>query len=215
MHVEAAILARTIPARPAGRPRDRRLDAAVLAATRALLVEVGYRDLSIGAIARRSGVDRPAIYRRWRTKAELVHAAIYPAGDLTLRVRDSGDFARDLRRFARNAVQLFSRPEVMAAIPGLMIDIRHDPSLRDRLSPRLEASARADFALLVERAIGRGEAQPHIHPGTLFDALAGTVFLRIVTAGPSALDGLADELTALLLHGTRAARRPGAKGGRR
>ena len=116
--------------RPAGRPRDRRLDAAVLAATRALLVEVGYRDLSIGAIARRSGVDRPAIYRRWRTKAELVHAAIYPAGDLTLRVRDSGDFARDLRRFARNAVQLFSRPEVMAAIPGLMIDIRHDPSLR-------------------------------------------------------------------------------------
>jgi len=215
MHVETAILARAIPARPAGRPRDRRLDAAVLAATRSLLVEVGYRDLSIEAIARRAGVHRPTIYRRWRTKAELVHAAIYPAGDLTLRVRDSGDFARDLRRFARNAVRLFSRPEVMAAIPGLMIDIRHDPGLRDRLSPRLEASARADFARLVERAIARGEAQPQIHPDTLFDALAGTVFLRIVTAGASALDVLADDLTALLLRGTRAARRPGTKGGRR
>src|SRR5919201_1691169 len=98
----AAKAARQLTYRPAAgraaaRPRDRRLDAAVLGATRRLLVEVGYRDLSIEAVARRAGVHRPTIYRRWRSKAELVHAAIYPAGDVTLRVPDTGDFARDIR----------------------------------------------------------------------------------------------------------------------
>src|SRR5262245_44719017 len=89
--------------RPVGRPRDRRVDAAVLDATRRLLADVGYRALSIEAVARRARVHRPAIYRRWSSKAELVHAAVYPDGDVTLRITDTGDFARDVRRCVRNA----------------------------------------------------------------------------------------------------------------
>ena len=190
--------------RPAGRPRDRRLDAAVLDATRRLLAEVGYRDLSIEAVARRAGVHRPAIYRRWRTKAELVHAAIYPEGDVTLRITDSGDFARDVRTCVRNAIGLFSRPEVMAAVPGLMADIRDNLALQRRLLPRIEASARADFTRLVAGAVARGEARPGVDAGTLFDAFAGTVLFRVVAAGPHGLRGLDQTLTALILDGAAA-----------
>jgi AcrR family transcriptional regulator len=193
--------------RPAGRPRDRRLDAAVLGATRRLLVEVGYRSLSLEAVARRAGVHRPAIYRRWRTKAELVHAAVYPEGDVTLRVTDSGDLARDLRTCVRNAIGLFSRPEVMAAVPGLVADLRHDLALQRRLLPAIEASARADFAHLVAGAVARGEARPDVDAGALFDALAGTVLFRVVTAGPQGLRGLERTLTALLLDGAGATKR--------
>jgi AcrR family transcriptional regulator len=196
--------------RPAGRPRDRRLDAAVLAATRRLLAEVGYRDLSIEAVARRSGVHRPAIYRRWPTKAELVHAAIYPDGDVTLRITDSGDFARDVRTCVRNAIGLFSRPEVMAAVPGLMADIRDNLALQRRLLPRIEASARSDFARLVAGAIARGEARPDLDAGAVFDAFAGTVLFRVIAAGPDGLRGLEETLTALLLNGAAVSR-----GGRR
>lgn len=203
--------------RPAGRPRDRRLDAAVLAATRRLLVEVGYRDLSFEAVARRAAVHRPAIYRRWPTKAELVHAAIYtedvteevPEGDVTLRITDSGDFARDIRTCVRNAIGLFSRPEVMAAVPGLIADIRDNLALQRRLLPRIEASARADFARLVARAVARGEARSSVDAGTLFDAFAGTVLFRVVAAGPDGLRGLDQTLTALILDGV--ARREGRR----
>lgn len=193
--------------RPAGRPRDRRLDAAVLAATRALLAESGYRDLSIEAVARRAGVHRPAIYRRWRTKAELVHAAIYPEGDVTLTVVDTGDFARDVRTCVRNAIGLFSRPEVMAALPGLLADLRDNLALQRRLLPRIEASARADFARLVAAAVTRGEARPDVDAGTLFDTLAGTVLFRVVATGPGGLRALERALTDVILDGSRARRR--------
>ena len=57
----------------AGRPRDPRIDAAILAATAELLVTIGYSNLSLAAVAERAGTTKSALYRRWSSKAELVH----------------------------------------------------------------------------------------------------------------------------------------------
>ena len=64
------------PARPAGRPRDERIDVAILEATLALLADRGYQSLSIAAVAEAAGVGKPAIHRRYGSKAELVVAAV-------------------------------------------------------------------------------------------------------------------------------------------
>ncbi len=61
-----------------GPQRNPAIDEAVLQATRDLLVENGYAGTSIDAIATRAGVGRPAIYRRWPSKAHIVHDAVYP-----------------------------------------------------------------------------------------------------------------------------------------
>ena len=61
-----------------GRPRDPRIDSAVLDATVELLGETDYASLSVDAIARRAGTSKPAIYRRWPSKAHLVHEAVFP-----------------------------------------------------------------------------------------------------------------------------------------
>jgi AcrR family transcriptional regulator len=122
-------MSRTSTAAPesvGGRPRDPRVDAAVLAAARELVREAGYGAASIEAISRRAGVSRPAIYRRWRTKAELVFEAVYP-GDEVLPIADTGEFATDLACCVRRTVELFTRPEVRAAIPGLLADLHADP----------------------------------------------------------------------------------------
>ncbi len=66
-----------------GRPRDSRIDNAALAATAELLGEVGYAALSVDAIAKQAGTSKPAIYRRWPSKAHLVHEAVFPAGIAT------------------------------------------------------------------------------------------------------------------------------------
>ena len=62
---------------PRGRPRDLAIDEAVLGATDELIASVGYGRLSFDMVARRAGVTRPTIYRRWRNKPELVHAALF------------------------------------------------------------------------------------------------------------------------------------------
>nr|WP_246597797.1 helix-turn-helix domain-containing protein [Nocardia tengchongensis] len=61
-----------------GPHRDPAVDTAVLDAARALLVEQGYTATSIDAIAARAGVSRPAIYRRWPSKAHLIAQAVFP-----------------------------------------------------------------------------------------------------------------------------------------
>src|SRR5262249_39630713 len=63
----------------AGRPRDPRIDAAILRAAADLLVEIGYSNLTMAAVAERAGTTKTALYRRWSSKAELVHEAAFPA----------------------------------------------------------------------------------------------------------------------------------------
>jgi AcrR family transcriptional regulator len=194
--------------RSVGRPRDPRVDAAVLEATRALLIEVGYEQLTIEAIARRAGVHRPAVYRRWSSKAELVHDAVYPAGDTTLRLPDSGDFVRDLRALVRNAIAIFSRPEVRAAVPGLMAAMRTDPELGRSLAPRLEAGARREFSRWLAAAVRRRAARPLIDADTVLDLLAGTILFRLRNPSPTAAVGLEDDLVTLLRQMLIGPRRP-------
>ena len=51
-----------------GRPRDGRIDAAIIAATRELILQTGYSALSLSAIAAHAGTTTAAIYRRWSGK---------------------------------------------------------------------------------------------------------------------------------------------------
>jgi len=65
------------PAHPAtGRPRSPDVDAAILDAALALFVEGGLGAVSFEQIAKRSGVSRTAIYRRWGSKEEVVARAL-------------------------------------------------------------------------------------------------------------------------------------------
>ncbi|MEZ5265703.1 MAG: helix-turn-helix domain-containing protein [Acidimicrobiales bacterium] len=64
------------PASGPGRPRDRTIDDAVLAAARELLAAVGYEALSMSAVAEAAGTTRQALYRRWSSKADLATAAV-------------------------------------------------------------------------------------------------------------------------------------------
>ncbi len=61
----------------AGRQRDPRIDSAILSATAELLVQIGYSNLSLAAVAERAGTTKSALYRRWSSKAELVHEAAF------------------------------------------------------------------------------------------------------------------------------------------
>ncbi len=82
-------------ARP-GRPRRGEIDAAVIAATVELVLEAARPgDVTISSIVERSGSSRAAIYRRWRSREELVAAALDSVRTPVV-VRDSGDLLADL-----------------------------------------------------------------------------------------------------------------------
>lgn len=77
------------------RTRNADIDEAVLGATLELLGELGYADLSIGQVASRAGVHRPAVYRRWPSKRHLiVDAVVRELG--VAPTPDTGDLRADL-----------------------------------------------------------------------------------------------------------------------
>src|SRR6266480_1646365 len=81
--------------RPVGRPLDENVDAAILDTAWRLLLTDGYARMSIARVADEAGVGRPAIYRRYRNKSELVAAVI---ADKSARVPpvDTGNARDDL-----------------------------------------------------------------------------------------------------------------------
>jgi AcrR family transcriptional regulator len=183
-----------------GPKRDPAVDAAVLAAARELLVEVGYAGTTVDGIARRAGVSRPAIYRRWPSKALLVHEAVFPDDVAAPPVPRS--FADEIARLVRGSLAVFASPPARAAIPGLMTEMRNDPTLREVFAARLEHEARRHFAddVLAPAADG-GDARAGLDANTVFDALTGAVLYATCVRGIDDLDAFAASLTDVLLRG--------------
>lgn len=180
-----------------GRPRDPAIDTAVLAATRELLIEVGYHNLSFAKIAERAGSSRPALYRRWPSKAHLVHDAVFHRGPLDL--PPDGSFADDLRAVLRNTFASYTRPEVQEAVPGLLAELR-DPDLRHSVRDGLFLQVRAWFAARVARAVEEGDVSADVDADVLLDTITGAITQRAVTQ-QSTDATFADQLADLLLRG--------------
>src|ERR1044072_9448341 len=115
-----------------GRPRDPRIDSAVLDATSELLSETDYASLSVDAIARRAGTSKPAIYRRWPSKAHLVHEAVFPVTEYT-ELPSTGSTLGDVREMLRRTFALLTTPAALAALPGLVAGMAVAPTLHAEL----------------------------------------------------------------------------------
>jgi AcrR family transcriptional regulator len=104
----------------------------VLSATRELLVELGWDGLSIRLVAARAGVSRSSLNRRWPSKAELVlHAILGASPDLT--PFEGTDRNGWISWVVRGSLELFSRPDMKAAVPGLMRALEENSQLRHQM----------------------------------------------------------------------------------
>ena len=182
-----------------GPQRNPAIDTAILEATRTLLVERGYDGTSIDAIATESGVGRPTIYRRWRSKAHIVHDAIYPS----IEPADvgPGDFSARIGLLIAGAYALFGQPAARAGVPGLMAATRSDQELRQRLVTEQLDPVRAALRHMLDEGIASGEVRADTDVDTLLDAIAGAAIFALGVRDEADPAEHAAALTALLLQG--------------
>jgi len=136
--------------RPPGRPRSERSHQAIVVATLELLAEQGFQQLTMEQVARRAGVGKATIYRRWAAKADLVKDAIrYFSAELP--VPDTGTLAGDYAQLAqaviavarsRNAALLMPPGDRDAAVTALE-QIASQPDTRELLIRRGHARAQS------------------------------------------------------------------------
>ncbi len=98
-----------------------------------MLLEVGWDQLSLRAIAARAGVSRASMSRRWPSKAHLVLGSILGGATPDLTPFEGTDRDGWIRWVVEGSAQLFSRPEVRAASPGLLAALRDHDDLRNEL----------------------------------------------------------------------------------
>jgi AcrR family transcriptional regulator len=180
-----------------GRPRDPRIDDSVLGATVELLGTSGYADLSVDAIAKRAGTSKPAIYRRWPSKAHLVHEAVFPISEAT-ELPDTGSLEGDVREMVRRSTGVLTTPAARAAMPGLLAEMATDPSLHAKLLSRFGDVMSRGMTDRLEGAVNRGEARPDVTAVDLVDAIAGMALMAIITRN-QVLDDTWVERTATLI----------------
>ncbi|WP_430334732.1 TetR/AcrR family transcriptional regulator [Rhodococcus sp. ACT016] len=183
-----------------GPQRNPAIDEAVLRATRELLVENGYAGTSIDAIATRAGVGRPAIYRRWPSKAHIVHDAVYPVME-SENVSDDLEIAEEIARLTFGAVALFGDAAAREAVPGLMSEGRSDPELRQTLVTDQIEVIREQLGERIARGVESGEVREGVDPDTLLDIIAGASIFAQSARDVQDQERLSSTLVDLLLHG--------------
>jgi AcrR family transcriptional regulator len=183
--------------RPGG--RSARVQAAVFEATIDLLQEKGYEALSFATIARRAGVHEATLYRRWRTKDQLIVDAVFSQAAKDIPIPDTGTLRSDLIQLLQ-FLRVFLQSPVGQAIAQTAISTAHIPELssyhRDIWRQR-----RAHLQVVYDRAIARGELSPQTDFQLLLETLIGIFYLRFFLTTEPVEDTLPERAVDLVLSG--------------
>jgi len=186
-----------------GRPRNPRIDDSVLRATVELLGSSGYAGLSVDAIAKRAATSKPAIYRRWPSKAHLVHEAVFPISEAT-ELPDTGSLAGDVREMVRRSTGVLTTPAARAAMPGLLAEMATDPTLHAKLLGRFGDVTSRGMTDRLNDAMRRGEVRADVTAAELVEAIAGMALMAIITRDDDLDDTWVERTATLITKGISA-----------
>ena len=188
--------------RPLGRPRDPRLDAAIVDATLHLLAEGGYAAVTMEAVAALAGVGKATLYRRYAGKQELVIDAVATLVEPPEVVRGAG--VRDELVARLEAIRRKSDSSLAGKIfPRLISASADNPELMAGYRRQVLEPRRAAFAEVLRRGIDEGLVRPDVELDYAVDLLVGAMAYRnlIRTSpppGPELAGRIVDDVLAAL-----------------
>lgn len=172
-----------------GRPRDPALDAAILAAALRLFLAHGIDGMSIEQVAKRAGVGKPTVYRRWSTKELLVADAIeaHVGTDLQWPSRDeiqSMPVHEIVKRNLAAAARTAADPQFRALVAQIYGSAVTHPLLMQTYWEHYIRPRRALAIAMLERAQADGAVASDADLEVLVDMLAGAVTYRVLQPDP-------------------------------
>jgi AcrR family transcriptional regulator len=186
-----------------GRPRDPSRDGVIRAAILRLLGDVGYNALTMDAVASEAGVGKATIYRRWRTKEELVVDTVSELNAVEAEPADTGSVEGDLRALMHAMVALVNSP-AGAATQALLSSMQHQPALAEAFREGPLAVWNTAFDLMWERGERRGEVPPGLTRSLVAEAIGAPIVQRWLVNGEPVdaafADAVVDQVALPLLR---------------
>ena len=190
-----AVLSTTDIPRPSrgGRPRDPSRDGVIRAAILRLLADVGYGALTMDAVASEAGVGKATIYRRWRTKQDLVVDTISDLNRAEATPPDTGSVETDLREMMHQMVALIAGPTGAATL-SLLSTMPHQPALAEAFRHGPLAVWRQSYDDIWTRAEQRGEVRPGLSRSIVAETTSALLVQRWLLTGEPVDEAYADEV---------------------
>lgn len=174
----------------------------VLAAATELFAERGYLGASTAEIAARAHVAEATIFKRYRTKRDLLLAVLEP---FVVRIGEPGmgailqsaldaprvEVAAVLRDLAHDRLAFVAAHPAVARI--LLQELPFNPDLRARLVTMVAADPVPGLVRLVTRLQREGQIDPALPPATVIRTLMGAVAIYVLQRVFLSPDGAWDD----------------------
>lgn len=166
-----------------GRPREARLDAAILTTAEHQLRVRGYADMTLESVAAGAGTTVPTLRRRYSSKAALAEAVVDSLRITPLQTRTGAKprarglaVLEDLRRN-------LEREHSMALLGTLLVEEGRNPQLLERFRSRLVKTRRSLLADALQAGIAAGDLPQDTDVDTSVNLLIGSFYARYISHG--------------------------------
>ncbi|MFF3426874.1 TetR/AcrR family transcriptional regulator [Streptomyces sp. NPDC002602] len=177
---------------------------AIRAAVLEELAAVGFARMSIEAVARRAGVGKTAVYRRWKSKLHLVLDLVAAFAVDGLPAPATGSLYGDVRALLEVMSHLLSHQVASAVIPDLLVEAARNPELADAVRGALLEGERRMAEGIVSEAVARGELAAGTDPSRALDLAIGPLYWRQVVVREPVAGPYLDELARSVVAGLTA-----------
>jgi AcrR family transcriptional regulator len=184
-----------------GRPRSEQSRLAILDATKQLLEERGFVDLTIEEVALRASVGKATIYRRWPTKGTLVFESFMFDFLARQPIADTGNLRGDLLATLRGWIRTVKGTVTGRTLVGLIAEVQRDPELAEVWRDRFVIPVRTQHRYIIERAITRGEIPSTTDVDITLDLLFGAAYHRLLQSHLTLSDRFAQVVVDYIIRG--------------
>ncbi|MET9908908.1 TetR/AcrR family transcriptional regulator [Streptomyces sp. NPDC006476] len=153
---------------------------AIRAAVFEELASVGYARMSIEGIARRAGVGKTAVYRRWRSKLHLVLDIVSALAVQGLPAPDTGSLEGDLRMLYEVTSRALRHPVASQILPDLQAEAARNPDMAEAVQKALRDGQESVASKILVAAEQRGEIRAGFDDELALDLISGPLYWRSV-----------------------------------
>ncbi|TDC87216.1 TetR/AcrR family transcriptional regulator [Nonomuraea deserti] len=166
------------------------------------LAERGYGRLSMEGVARRAGVGKSALYRRWPCKQDMVLAVLSQMSVPLAEFPDTGSLRGDLIAGLGAVHDWLTHPRFVLILPDLTAEAARNPALAEAIQATIGTPRRQLASAALHRAVERGELPAGLNLELALDLIAAPIHWRLnvrrAPIEPGYLEALADHLMRAL-----------------
>ncbi|WP_103344268.1 TetR/AcrR family transcriptional regulator [Amycolatopsis sp. CA-126428] len=171
------------------------------------LADQGYGRLSMEAVAKRAGVGKSALYRRWRSKDAMIAAVLTEFSVTRAADVDTGSLRGDLRETMQALIDWLTHPLFSRILPDVIAEDARNPERNRSTREQIGRTRREVGEVMLRRAIARGELPGDLDLEMALDVLAAPIYWRLVVRQAPAEPDYPDRLVEYALRAL------GAQGG--